>query len=168
MIQRDFWVNQIENAWKKRTIVWLTGVRRIGKTILTHQLGNITYLNCDRPSVRDELADPEFFLSSVPKDRPIVLDEVHRLSDATTLLKLAADLYGDIRVLATGSSTLAATHAFRDTLAGRKVSVRLFPVLWSERERFDVTSIDDRLLSGGFLRDYSWSDGATVLLPRMA
>ena len=150
MIQRSFWKETVAGGWRVRSIVWLTGVRRIGKTSLARQLGEATYFNCDRPSVQRELSDPEFFLAGCPKGRPVILDEVHRLDEPTTLLKLAADEHLDLQILATGSSTLAATHAFRDTLSGRKMSVRLLPVLWRERNAFDVENLDVRLLRGGF------------------
>ena len=55
-----------------------------------------------------------------------------------------------MRVLATGSSTLAATSKFRDSLTGRKWNVYLCPVLWDEcREGFGVPDLDDRMLRGG-------------------
>ncbi len=52
--------------------------------------------------------------------------------------------------MATGSSTLAATGKFRDSLAGRKVPVHLCPVLWEEcAEPFRRADFDHRLLRGG-------------------
>ena len=53
-------------------------------------------------------------------------------------------------MLATGSSTLAATGKFRDSLTGRKEAVHLCPVLWEEcAEPFGVPNFDRRLLHGG-------------------
>ena len=80
----------------------------------------------------------------------VVLDEVHRLADPSLPLKIAADEYPHLRILATGSSTLAATGKFRDTLTGRKRAVHLCPVLWEEcAEPFGVADLDRRLLHGG-------------------
>ena len=28
MVQRQFWLSQIETAWQRRSVVWLSGVRR--------------------------------------------------------------------------------------------------------------------------------------------
>ena len=39
-----------------------------------------------------------------------MFDEVHRLADPSRLLKIAADEYSNLKVLATGSSTLAANR----------------------------------------------------------
>jgi hypothetical protein len=52
-------------------------------------------------------------------------------------------------VLATGSSTLAATRKFRDALTGRKREVVLLPVLVEELPAFGIADLSHRLLRGG-------------------
>ena len=32
MVNRQFWLKRIEDACKRRSVVWLSGVRRVGKT----------------------------------------------------------------------------------------------------------------------------------------
>jgi len=150
MIKRNLWINKIREAWKVRPIVWLSGVRRVGKTTLSKMLDEIIYLNCDLPSTGRRLQDPESFYKSVEKKVFIVFDEIHRLDDPSTLLKIAADEYPDIKILATGSSTLAATKKFRDSLTGRKHIIYLPPVLWQEcQKEFGINDLDKRLLHGG-------------------
>ena len=151
LIPRSFWVNRIEGAWRSRTIVWLSGARRLGKTVLSGQIPNARYLNCDLPSVRDRLADPEAFFAHLPTGSRIVLDEVHRAEDPAGLLKIAADAWPGLRVLATGSSTLQASRRFRDALTGRKWPIRLAPVLWRESAQWiGAADLERRLLNGGF------------------
>lgn len=150
-VLRPFWLNRIERAWDSRNIVWLSGARRLGKTVLSRQVPDARYFNCDLPSVRDRLADPEAFFAHLPPGSRVVLDEVHRANDPAGLLKIAADAWPGIRVLATGSSTLYASRRFSDSLVGRKWPVRFAPVLW--RESPDWTGAPDlerRLLNGGF------------------
>jgi predicted AAA+ superfamily ATPase len=53
------------------------------------------------------------------------------------------------KILATGSSTLAAARKFRDSLTGRKKVVCLRPVLFSELAAFGDFNIEHRLLRGG-------------------
>jgi predicted AAA+ superfamily ATPase len=150
MIIRDFWINKIREAWKLRPIVWLSGVRRVGKTTLSKMLDEIIYLNCDLPSTWRRLQDPESFYKSIEKKAIVVFDEIHRLDDPSNLLKIAADEYPDLRILATGSSTLAATKKFRDSLTGRKHTIYLTPVLWQEcMKEFGINDLDKRLLHGG-------------------
>jgi len=151
MIRREYWLKQIEEAWNKRSVVWLSGVRRVGKTTLVKMWPDVVYMNCDLPSVVRSLEDPELFFESQSDGAVIVFDEVHHLDDPSRLLKIAADEYPDLKILATGSSTLAATRKFRDSLTGRKLSIRLCPVLWEEcAVPFGVPDFDRRLLHGGF------------------
>ena len=150
MIKREPWTTQIERAWSRRPLVWLSGVRRVGKTTLGRMFPDAVYMNCDLPSVHRALEDPELFFEGVTPGSVVVFDEVHRLADPSRLLKIAADAYPRLRILATGSSTLAATRKFRDSLTGRKHEVHLRPVLWEEcTGAFAVNDLDRRLLHGG-------------------
>lgn len=147
-IVRPFWQEQVYEAWKRVPIAWLTGVRRIGKTTLAKQLDGAEFLNCDLPSTARRISDPEFFFRNLDSEI-VIFDEIHQLSDPSRILKIAADEFSDLRILATGSSTLAATKKFRDSLTGRKRTVHLLPVLHFELEAFDVGSLSHRLQRGG-------------------
>ncbi len=151
MIKRPHWEKRIHDAWKEAPIVWLSGVRRCGKTTLAQSLGGageILYVNCDLPVTEDRLRDPEFFFRNC--ENPIVVfDEIHQLADPSRVLKIGADLFPRLKILATGSSTLAASRKFRDTLTGRKRLVHLLPVLWTELEAFSCKDVARRLFQGG-------------------
>ena len=45
MTQRPFWSQRIAQAWKRRPVVWLSGVRRVGKTTLARMLEPDAFLN---------------------------------------------------------------------------------------------------------------------------
>ncbi|MBI4954007.1 MAG: ATP-binding protein [Myxococcales bacterium] len=145
---RPYWHGRLHAAWRRAPIVWLSGVRRVGKTTLAKSIPGALYLNCDLPSTAEHLADPERFLRSVDA-AVVVLDEVHQLPDPSRLLKIAADEHPKLRILATGSSTLAATTKFRDSLSGRKRVVHLLPVLAAELAAFGIADLRRRLLHGG-------------------
>ena len=150
MIPRPFWIERLHEAWEKRSVVWLAGVRRTGKTTLAGQMPRSVILNCDLPTVVRRAEDPELLFSSVAPGTIVVLDEVHRLADPSRVLKIAADAFPSVKVLATGSSTLAATRKFRDALTGRKTVLHLPPVLWTESlAGFGGGDLDRRLLCGG-------------------
>lgn len=150
MIERAYWLQLIRAAWARRSIVWLSGVRRVGKTTIANMLPHARYMNCDLPSRVRQLEDPELFLSEQTPGSIVVLDEVHRLEDPSRLLKIAADEYAHLKILATGSSSLSATRKFRDSLTGRKHSIHLCPVLWEEcAEPFGHPDLNHRLLRGG-------------------
>jgi hypothetical protein len=148
MFPRTPWQEQIESAWNERSIVWLSGVRRVGKTVLCRSLRDVDYYDCELPRVRRLLEDPEAFLREHRKRR-IVLDEIHRLSHASELLKIAADHYPDVRILTTGSSTLEASAKFQDTLTGRKTNIWLTPMNSADLSAFGQESLQHRLLHGG-------------------
>ena len=105
IISRPFWQELVENTWKQKNIIWLMGVRRVGKTMLCQSLSNVEYFDCERPRVRQLFIDPEGFLDA-QKGKKIVLDEIHRLDNPSEVLKLAADHYPEVKIIATGSSTL--------------------------------------------------------------
>lgn len=150
MIERPFWLQRINEAWKTVPIVWLAGVRRVGKTVLAQSLGKnrILYLNCDLPTTADMVSNPELFYRNCDRS-VIVFDEVHQLNDPSRVLKIGADLFPHLKILATGSSTLAASTRFRDTLTGRKRLVHLTPVLWDELQAFGDIPLLKRLHKGG-------------------
>jgi len=149
MYPRPFWLQRIEQAWQEAPIAWLCGVRRCGKTTLAEALGGerALFVNCDLPSVEDMVRDPQLFYRSCT--RPVVVfDEIHQLRDPARILKIGADAFPKLKIIATGSSTLAASKKFRDTLTGRKRTVHLLPVLWDELPVFGVP-LYRRLYHGG-------------------
>ena len=148
MVQRHSWIDRLEQAWQQRSVVWLSGVRRVGKTFLCQSLPDIEYFDCELPRIRRMLDDPQAFLEGV-RGRRVVLDEVHRLEHPSEILKIAADHYPDTRVVATGSSTLGASSKFRDTLAGRKAELWLTPMTTADLEDFSRQDLHHRFLHGG-------------------
>lgn len=148
MIKRNFWAQRIRKAWETAPIAWLSGVRRIGKTTLAKSFGDdVFYVNCDLPLTGEAVRDPELFYRNC-EHSILVFDEIHQLDQPSRLLKIGADMFPSIKILATGSSTLAASKKFRDTLTGRKQAVHLTPVLWDELENFKIPLLK-RLYHGG-------------------
>ena len=83
------------------------------------------------------------------KTRKLILDEVHRLQNPSEILKIAADHYPSVRILAIGSSSLGASARFRDTLAGRKQELWLTPMISDDLGYFNAPSPEHRLVRGG-------------------
>lgn len=158
IVNRLFWHNLIENAWKKRSIIWLKGVRRSGKTSLCKSLPSISYYDCELPRVRRLLSDPEEFLKKHLGQR-IVLDEIHRLDNPSELLKIAADHFPACKVIATGSSSLGASRKFSDTLTGRKTELMLTPLISDDLDVFPHKSVEHRFLNGGLPPFFLSSEG---------
>lgn len=148
MVPRTFWQRKIEAAWRWRSVIWLMGVRRVGKTWLCRSLEDVAYFDCELPRVRRQIEDPEAFLEGL-RGRRVALDEVHRLANPTEVLKIAADHYPDVHLIATGSSTLGASTHFRDALTGRKEEVWLTPMCATDLIDFGRPDLDHRFLHGG-------------------
>jgi len=148
MVQRKYWLKLIEKAWSRKPVVWLSGVRRVGKTFLCQSIPQIEYFDCELPRVRRQMEDPEDFLAKL-KDKKVVLDEIHRLLNPSELLKISADHFPSLKLIATGSSTLQASSRFRDTLVGRKAQVWLTPMMSADLEDFGNTDLSHRLVRGG-------------------
>lgn len=149
MIKRAFWIKKINEAWKEKSVTWLSGVRRVGKTFLCRSLKGVEYFDCELIKTKKNLEDPEAFLKSLGKKRTIVLDEIHRLNNTSEVLKIAADYFPHIKVIATGSSSLGASKKFKDTLTDRKVNLWLTPMILKDLTDFKKQKIEHRLLHGG-------------------
>jgi len=137
-------------------------VRRSGKTTLVRAIEGASYHDCELVRVRRSLEDPELFFRDADA-KTIVLDEVHRLPNPSEVLKVAADHFPDLRIVATGPSTLAAREKFRDTLTGRKRDIWLVPMILADLVAFGSTDLDRRMLRGGlppFFLDDAIDDAA--------
>ena len=159
MWKRRAWQQRVESAWARKNVVWLMGVRRTGKTVLCQGLPEVEYLDCELPSVRRRVEDPEAFLAAIGRRR-VVLDEIHRLDRPAEILKIAADHFPHAKIIATGSSTLGASARFRDTLAGRKEEIWLTPMTLDDVAAASGT-LEQRLRNGGlppFFADEASSD----------
>ena len=150
MIQRPLWLQKIHDAWSRRAIVWLSGVRGAGKTTLARMIPGAEYVNCGLPSVQRDLSKPETFFADVAGDATVIIDEAHRLDDPGGVLTVATDRYPGRRVLAAGASTAMATGKPAGALADRMAGVHLCPVLWQEcLGVFGIGDLDRRLSHGG-------------------
>jgi predicted AAA+ superfamily ATPase len=162
MYSRSFWLRLLEESLQSHPIVWLAGVRRAGKTVLCQDLPAAEYFDCELPSVRRSMEDPERFLGGLAHRR-VILDEIHRLANPSELLKIAADHYPTVRIVATGSSSLGASQKFRDTLTGRKKDIWLTPMNLPDASDFGQTDPEVRMVRGGlppFFLDASRSERA--------
>lgn len=148
MVYRRFWIDRIQKGLKKRSVLWLSGVRRAGKTMLCKSLPGIEYFDCELPRMRRMMDDPQSFLDGL-KGCTIVLDEIHRLNNPSEILKIAADHYPDTKVLATGSSILGASAKFKDTLSGRKYELWLTPMISADLADFGNEELAHYYVHGG-------------------
>ncbi|MDX8414298.1 MAG: ATP-binding protein, partial [Mariprofundales bacterium] len=133
--------------------VALLGARQVGKSTLAEmvieQCPNAIYLDLERPSDRNKLADPEAFFQHF-SDRLICLDEIQCLPDLFAVLRGVIDRnqrQGQFLLL--GSASRALIRQSAESLAGRVSYLELAP--FSRVEVADV-EINRLWLRGGYPR----------------
>lgn len=141
--------DKILGSLSSHEIIFLLGTRQVGKTTLTkmtmdaHKIDakQKIYYDLEDSSKRSlfENASVEQIkrvlkLDSVDadKDSLVCFDEIQKLKDPSNLLKLMHDHLPNIRVIATGSSSLEIKHKFSDSLAGRKRVFHIEPLSFDE------------------------------------
>lgn len=127
----------IEKIFHRKAVVVL-GPRQVGKSTLLHQIlddeENVLWLNGDDQDVRELFHD-----FSAAKMRTILghnnilaLDEAQRIPDIGLKLKIVTDQMKDVRIIATGSSSLDLAAGLNESLSGRKREFVLLPLTFKE------------------------------------
>lgn len=116
-------------------VVLIHGPRQCGKTTLAQSVGNASgyvYISFDSDVLRAAAqADPVGFAVDLPDK--VVLDEVQRVPELFTALKMAVDSdRRPGRFILTGSANVLLVPKLADSLAGRLEILRLHPLAQAE------------------------------------
>jgi predicted AAA+ superfamily ATPase len=133
----------IENSIRReidsgRKAVILLGARQVGKTTLTNALfggrDDVLWLNGDAYSTRLLLTaqSVEQLRAIIGRHGILVIDEAQRVPDIGIVLKLIIDNIPQVKVIATGSSSLDLASRTNEPLTGRKRQFALFPFSFAE------------------------------------
>lgn len=132
---------QLQNIVKKEgKVVVLLGPRQVGKTtLLKSSFPTATYINIEKSDYINifnkrnlsEILRVVHTEQSVA-NAPLILDEVQRLENPGLIAKLIHDELPDIPLIISGSSALEIAHRANESLAGRKITLKLFPLTFSE------------------------------------
>lgn len=136
--------------------VVMLGPRRVGKTVLLHQIANrlllsgvepgrVVLLSLDDPALQrldlgSLLDHVERLAPQVDGPRYLLLDEIQTSPDWSAWLKRIADRRDPYIFLATGSSATALRHGGQDAGLGRWREMTLYP--WSFLEHADLRGFD--------------------------
>ena len=144
----------------KKKIILLSGPRQVGKTFLTkYALGsNYQYLNFD-----DEDDRAIIFERSWSRDHEVIIfDELHKMDGWKTWLKAIYDKEGITpNIIVTGSVRMDVFKKGGDSLAGRHVQMRLFPLSVAELKENglqDANSLDRLMSLGGYPEPFLEND----------
>lgn len=122
--------------------ILLLGARQVGKTTLLKALQDrliqegrsVRYVNCDLEEERRAINTTSRTLLDrlvVGRDA-ILVDEAQRLDNPGLTLKILVDLYPELMILATGSSSFELRNRLSDALTGRYVDFHLYPLSLGE------------------------------------
>lgn len=125
----------LTEALQDTPVVLIHGPRQCGKTTLARAVGDAAgyaYISFDDDVLRASvLADPVGFVADLPDK--VVLDEVQRVPELFTALKVAVDRdRRPGRFILTGSANVLLVPRLADSLAGRMEILRLHPLAQSE------------------------------------
>lgn len=136
---------KIEENLKKPDILLIVGARQTGKTTILKNLfqdlkkntNQVFLFSLEDPALLSDLnKHPENIFNYIPKKKErcfLLLDEIQYLENPTNFLKYMYDLYNEtIKCIVSGSSAFYIDHKFKDSLAGRKKIMELFPFSFSE------------------------------------
>ncbi len=140
MINRS--IQPIIEKWLfKGKIIILYGARQVGKTtlvkaLLTKYKQKDGYYNCEIQSVRTALAqeEPTLLKKYLGDKKIVVFDEAQNIPNIGRVLKLLADTYPKLQVIATGSSSFDLANQTAEPLTGRALQFILYPLSYLELE----------------------------------
>lgn len=130
---------RIEKRLHKGKAIIVYGARRVGKTTLVHNItrnyqGKTKYLNCDEPDIALSLSGKTSTeLKSLLEDAVlVVIDEAQRVANIGLTIKLLADNFPQVQIIATGSSSLDLANKIQESLTGRTFEFLLTPFSLAE------------------------------------
>lgn len=152
----------IVNRLHSNPAVALLGARQVGKSTLAEMMieafPNAMYLDLERPSDLNKLADAEAFFQQF-KDRMICLDEIQRAPELFAVMRGIIDRNkrnGQFLLLGSASRDLIKQSS--ESLAGRISYLEITPFTRTETTDLDVNRL---WLRGGYPRSLLHADNAT-------
>ena len=143
----------------KKAII-LLGARQVGKTTLLRSLfedsSDILWLNGDASNTHLLLTPQsvEQLRITIGKHSIIVIDEAQRIPDIGIVLKLIIDNIPQVKVVATGSSSLDLANRTTEPLTGRKRQFTLFPLSFAEMVEHSGSISEKNLLPHRLIYGY--------------
>lgn len=129
-------------------ILILLGSRQVGKTSILHMLKtsleqaghHCIFLDLDLETNLEYFSSYSHILDYIRfqgcdprKDRIfLLLDEFQRVDGAGKILKNIFDHHANIKIIATGSSSLEINHTISESMSGRKLVFKVFPLNFRE------------------------------------
>jgi len=140
-VNRFIW-NELWNDLKRPEITILLGARQVGKTFLLKQLEKslqgsgkkAAYYNLEIPGdlLKFTGSEQDIFQMLTRTSDVVLLDEFHYLKNASHLFKAVFDSGAKVKIIASGSSSLEIHKHLKESLAGRRHLIKIFPLSLQE------------------------------------
>ncbi len=129
---------------KSKKISILIGPRQVGKTTILKELNKVLgglYLDLDIFSNFEKVSTYENFINTLRlegfKEKQkkffyIFLDEFQNYKDLTKVMKNIYDNFNNIKIYASGSSSLTIKNKIQESLSGRKHITHIYPLSFNE------------------------------------
>ena len=154
---------QIETEIRQgNKVILLFGARQVGKTTLvSHILSQLPYqalrINADEQRYINVLSSRDLrqLRGLTGGYELLFVDEAQRIPEIGINLKLMADELPELRIIATGSSSLHLASTTREPLTGRAWNHTLYPIAFCElayhHNKFELTDmLPERLIYGSY------------------
>lgn len=133
-------IPSVERDLDKKEALFILGSRRAGKTSVLLLLARtflnkgarVSFFDLENPDDIDVVAQGPEALMKFTNGGIIFIDEIHYLDDPSRFIKLAVDHFPEMKLICTGSSSLAFHIKYRDSLIGRVIEYELFPLSFRE------------------------------------
>ena len=132
----------LNNEVNRKEVSILLGPRQVGKTFLLNELKKkavsvglrVKYYNLEIPSdiIKFNKSDIKLFNDLTEKVDVIFIDEFHYLKNASKIFKAIFDSNKKVKIFATGSSSIEIHKHLKESLAGRRLVSRIFPLNYNE------------------------------------
>lgn len=132
-------IDHLTNYLHRNKVLIVFGPRQVGKTTLMKELvKNINqshlFFNADDFDIKEMFERPSVarLKSITGNHKLLVIDEAQRIQNIGIVLKLFRDELPDVQVIASGSSAFELSDKIKESLTGRAVEFKLFPISWRE------------------------------------
>lgn len=138
-ITRSLLVPLRDRLLQNDKIVLLFGPRQVGKTTLVRDVlvgvpGKILWINGDEEKYNATFASRDLatMWRLVGGYDTLIIDEAQRIENIGLGLKILRDAHPELRIIATGSSSLDLASKMREPLTGRTATFHLYPLSFQE------------------------------------
>jgi predicted AAA+ superfamily ATPase len=134
-------------------VLVLYGARQIGKTTMLKNLNSslkTLWINGDLKRNQEILSqnDIQVIKDFIDDNELLIIDEAQNIRDIGNVLKIIYDEFPQVKVIATGSSSLELANELKEPLTGRSKTLQMYPIAMMElRKTKSIIDLKDELFT---------------------